>query len=1816
MPSSLGARLNLFLFAFLAGLGVLCGLVVFAGYRNSEKNANQAARQGIEDYGESTLGVFANFAAQSSDLSFVPIEQVSRAGASLMARSSSSRVSTNGVEETLVQHESGAWYNDDPDRLSDLWLSSSREPSNVVARDIEQSAALDLLIPAELENTSVLISAFYIGASGLTRHYPPIGLHDELDPSTEFSNELVMELAGPNANGIRRTVWSPVYDDPAGRGQLISVATPVWAGDRFVGIVGAEIALSQLVFGVDSTRPSENGFAFVLQPGGDLLPSQSSARIDAALQDPANLALGRLIAAMRAGQSGTERLTIDGQEVVVGYSPLLSLGGSLALVAPVEDVAREAGVERVSAAISTDGQRTLWFIGFTSIGLFIVALGVVWWLNRRFILRPIGALVEATRAVGEGDLAVSIPVRRRDELGQLASAFNDMTGMLASRDVELRRETMERELAQQELNALFGAMSDVVVVLDAEGTYIRVAPVHPELLQRPVEELIGHNIREFFPPEQGEQFVDCIRRALDQQETQTIEYRLPSSDDWFLGAVSPMGEDRVVWVGRDITERVNARRLLEQRVEERTRELSTLVRASRNIASRIELGPLMSVLLNQLHSVIAYDGAAAVVIEDDEMVFLDSRGLGEREDQIIGLRMNASRWGLIWDRLIAGENVIVGDIDGGTPEAQALVQAVGARLKSQIGYVRSWMAIPMRSRDRIVGVLSVSRNEADYFQEKDADLVSAFANFAAIAIDNARLFEEAQRRVRQNTALARIARAGELGVSVQTMLERIAADTVDAIGFVGCSIIVGDERQPFFRTAGQSGLPAGYIPGMVESWQRGASLVDLSQMLDMEPVVIRDAWGTMRNDARFASIHPALDETEFGQAVIVPIEINGRLGGSINVYAQHGREATPEELDFLKAMAGQLSILLTNAALYSQSEQRARDLEVILTAADRLSSTLELEPLVDIALDQLSLIAPHEGEGVYLVDDGKVLMYQRRQGQSSATLQESELSVAGELFEHLMEGQVLVIDDVLAEGRYPAMWREAIRIHGMDRIAEPIRSFLGVPLVVTGRVIGAIMLAADKPARFDQRHRRLAQGVAYQMAVAFENARLFSETLERERENRALASVSSALALDEPFEATLRSIARAVVDTTSAGGCSLTLIGPDGSYAQGGNWGLPERFQSEMEGAVNAGAPSPAHAVVRSGRGLVISGLQNNARLDPRTAGVALLLEGSNYDNAALVPLFYRGRVIGTMSTFYAPSVVPTQDDLALLSAIANQASFAVENARLFTETTKRERETRALATVASAVAFDQTLQETLNDIARGIVDTTDAVGCTLSLIEPEGNYSMSGVHGMPPGFDEAYVRSVEAGAHSAPFEVMRTGVPQIHSNLKQWFLTHSAFSLVAPLVQDITWDNAAVVPLKHRGRTLGALTTYYEPEVMPGNEDIAVLSAIAAQASVAVENARLFSDVEQNASEMAALYRADEALHRSLDLQHVFDALVDVAVEVLNADRSALFRWESRTGLFDLQAMRGFSEEAAEQVRSLSLRAGGTMSEAVHTGEVVAVEDASVGPVVNRGIPLREGVRSFMHVPIKIGNEVFGSFFVAYLHPHVFTEGEKRLGTALSQRASVAIQNARLYEQAQQAASLEERQRIARDLHDSVSQALFGIGLGAKTAVTLLDRDPQQARQPLDYIISLSEAGLAELRALIFELRPDSIATDGLIAAIERQVAATRARHQLQVEAHLIGEPEVSLDVKEALYRVAQEAMTNAVKHARATTLHLNLERANGNISLIVADDGIGFDTHGEFPGHMGLKSMKERAEKLGGTLTLESAPGAGTRVDIVLPA
>ncbi|HEX5850774.1 MAG TPA: PAS domain S-box protein [Rubrobacter sp.] len=253
--------------------------------------------------------------------------------------------------------------------------------------------------------------------------------------------------------------------------------------------------------------------------------------------------------------------------------------------------------------------------------------------------------------------------------------------------------------------------------------------------------------------------------------------------------------------------------------------------------------------------------------------------------------------------------------------------------------------------------------------------------------------------------------------------------------------------------------------------------------------------------------------------------------------------------------------------------------------------------------------------------------------------------------------------------------------------------------------------------------------------------------------------------------------------------------------------------------------------------------------------------------------------------------------------------------------------------------------------------------------------------------------------------------------------------------------------------------------------------------------------------------------------------------------------------------------------------------------------------------------------LPLVSRGSALGAIFFCFPPAGEPGEDEKIFLRAVADQAAVAVENARLFSEARGKAALEERQRLARELHDSVSQALYGIALGVETARELLPDHPERAEEPLDYATTLAEAGMTEMRALIFELRPESLEKEGLVAALEKQAAAVQARHGIKVEAEWDREPEATLEVKEALYRVAQEALHNTVKHARATNVKLKLEELPDVFTLGISDDGLGFEPHNDFPGHLGLKSMRERAARLGGTLEVTSEPGHGVRILVSIP-
>src|SRR5438067_1292839 len=282
---------------------------------------------------------------------------------------------------------------------------------------------------------------------------------------------------------------------------------------------------------------------------------------------------------------------------------------------------------------------------------------------------------------------------------------------------------------------------------------------------------------------------------------------------------------------------------------------------------------------------------------------------------------------------------------------------------------------------------------------------------------------------------------------------------------------------------------------------------------------------------------------------------------------------------------------------------------------------------------------------------------------------------------------------------------------------------------------------------------------------------------------------------------------------------------------------------------------------------------------------------------------------------------------------------------------------------------------------------------------------------------------------------------------------------------------------------------------------------------------------------ELEALYRADAILHRSLRLDDVLQALVEVATGLLNADKASVLVWDATHTHLVARAAHGYR---AETVARLSFAPSeGITGVVLRTRQTVLVEDLHADPRASARINVltdAEGIRSLICVPISVGGEVYGLFNASYCARRVFNEYDRRPFEALAQRAALAIENARLFEQAQQAAALEERQRLARELHDAVSQTLFSASLIAEVLPSLLDRHPAEARERLEELRTLTRGALAELRALLLELRPSAL-TDTPLGDLLKQLAeATTGHSKLEVTTRVVGQvaarlpPEVQL--------------------------------------------------------------------------------------------
>jgi signal transduction histidine kinase len=359
--------------------------------------------------------------------------------------------------------------------------------------------------------------------------------------------------------------------------------------------------------------------------------------------------------------------------------------------------------------------------------------------------------------------------------------------------------------------------------------------------------------------------------------------------------------------------------------------------------------------------------------------------------------------------------------------------------------------------------------------------------------------------------------------------------------------------------------------------------------------------------------------------------------------------------------------------------------------------------------------------------------------------------------------------------------------------------------------------------------------------------------------------------------------------------------------------------------------------------------------------------------------------------------------------------------------------------------------------------------------------------------------------------------------------------------------------------------------------------------------------------------------LNSNRPLAETLDRIIVEAGRLLGTSSGAIFRLEEGRGVVTIQAARGLP---VEYVANMSIPVGlGAVGLSVQSHKPVVVPDIETwlrGGAMGLDAPRQEMVRtltgwyaSLLAVPLVMKGHVYGALVLYYRALHDFAADELALSSVLGDYVALAIENARLRERAELAAVEAERTRLARDLHDSVTQTLFSAGLIADVLPHLWERSPDEGKRRLDELQRLIKGALAEMRMLLVELRPAALTEAGLGDLLRQLCEATGGRAHIPVELEVHGQRVLPHDVQIALYRIAQEAMNNVARHAEATRAQVVLRLSPESADLMVTDDGRGFDASGPIrPEHLGLRIMRERAEASGAHVAVYSRPGHGTQV------
>lgn len=451
-----------------------------------------------------------------------------------------------------------------------------------------------------------------------------------------------------------------------------------------------------------------------------------------------------------------------------------------------------------------------------------------------------------------------------------------------------------------------------------------------------------------------------------------------------------------------------------------------------------------------------------------------------------------------------------------------------------------------------------------------------------------------------------------------------------------------------------------------------------------------------------------------------------------------------------------------------------------------------------------------------------------------------------------------------------------------------------------------------------------------------------------------------------------------------------------------------------------------------------------------------------------------------------------------------------------------------------------------------------------------------------------------------------------------QNFIDNKSLPFFANYTQEIQQGGLFNKMVTHIRKDNSLFSVEWQASALHYNDQIYALALLRdASKRIQLEH-KLKQRMMERVQEQSTLLQISHAMASTLELQPYL--ILDQLKVLIKYTHASLFTLEDST-LITL-AVRGI--EQMEKPLPFRIRVNGkqTLETLFNEHHPIRIADLSSDEpsaiflhtlLENDSAILLKDIQSWMWVPLAVKNRIVGGIGIAHAERNFFTPHHADLAMTIANQAAITLVNAELYEHAQALAALQERQRLAQDLHDAVNQSLFSAGLIAEVLPRLWDREPEEARRSLEDLRRLTRGAMAEMRALLAELQPSTLTDTELGDLLLLLANAFSGRTNIPVDVMVSGERNLPSETQVALYRICQEALNNIAKHAKASQVEIDMRLTPKGLEMHIRDNGCGFDTSKSTPsGHYGLKMIRERAEAVGAVLTISSQLGSGTEITI----